>query len=124
MAAVAAGDADNAVRPQQAARLLVGCVLLADMHAVAIKFGGEIGAIVHDERDIAGLRDRLQDARGATDCVVLHILQAQLQAGDIAARERLVEFLRELVRVQGGRRDQIKPGRRRRFDAENNSVLS
>jgi hypothetical protein len=46
-----------------------------------------------------------------------------LQAGDIAARERLVEFLRELVGGKGGRRDQVKPGRRRRFDAEDNSVL-
>ena len=123
MTAVAAGHADNAVRPEQAARLLVGRVLLADMHPVAIEFGGEVGAIVHDERDIARLRDRLQDAGGAADRVVVHVLQAELQARDVAARERLVEFLRELVGVERGRRDQVKPGRRRRFDAEDNSVL-
>jgi hypothetical protein len=93
------------------------------MHAITIKLGGKVGTIVHDERDIACLGDRLQNAGGAADRVVVHILQTQLQAGDVAARERLVEFLRELVGVEGGRRDQVKPGRRRRFDAEDNSVL-
>jgi hypothetical protein len=93
------------------------------MHPVAVEFGGEIGAIVHDERDIARLGDRLQDARGAADRGVVDVLEAKLQAGDIAARERLVEFLRKLVGVEGGRRDQVKPGRRRPFDAKDNSVL-
>jgi hypothetical protein len=46
-----------------------------------------------------------------------------LQTRDITAGKRLVEFLRELVGVEGGRRDQVKPGRRRRFDAEDDSVL-
>ena len=123
MPAVAAGHADDAVRPEQTARLLIGRVLLADMHPVAVELGGEVGAIVHDERDIARLGDRLQNAGGAPDRVVVDVLQPQLQAGDIAAGERLVEFLRELVGVEGGRRDQVKPGRRRRFDAEDNSVL-
>jgi hypothetical protein len=93
------------------------------MHPVAIELGGEVGAIVHDERDIARLGDRLQNAGGAADRVVVQILQPQLQASDVTAGQRLVEFLRELVGVEGGRRDQVKPGRRRRFDAEDNSVL-
>jgi hypothetical protein len=69
------------------------------------------------------LRDRLQDAGGAPDRIVVDVLEPELKAGDVAARERLVEFLRELVGVEGGRRDQVKPGRRRRFDAEDDSVL-
>ena len=93
------------------------------MRPVAIELGGEVGAVVHDKRDIAPPGDRLQNAGGAPYRGVVQILQTQLQAGDIAARERLVEFLRELVGVEGGRRDQVKPGRRRRFDAEDNSVL-
>ena len=93
------------------------------MHTVAIELGGKVGTIVHDERNIARLSDRLQNAGGAADRVIVDILQAQLQAGDIAARERLVKFPRELVGVEGGRRDQVKPGRRRRFDAEDNSIL-
>jgi hypothetical protein len=123
MTAIAARHANNAVRPKQAARLFIGSVLFADMHPVAIQLGGEVGTVIHDERDIARLGDRLQDAGGAPYRVVANLLQAQLQAGNIAARERLVEFLRELVGVEGGRRDQVKPGRRRRFDAEDNSVL-
>ena len=123
MTAVAAGHADNTVRPEQVARLLVRSVLLADMHPVAVKFGSEIGAIVHNECNTARLGNGLQNARGAPDRIVVHILQPQLQAGNVTTRERLVEFIRELVGVEGGRRYQVKPGRRRRFDAEDNSVL-
>src|SRR4051794_14773565 len=97
MAAVAAGHADNAVRSQQTTRLLIGGVLLADMHPVAIELGGKVGTIVHNERDITRLGNRLQNAGGAADRVVLQILEPQLQTGDIAASQRLVEFLRELV---------------------------
>jgi len=35
-----------------------------------------------------------------------------LQAGDIAASERLFETGGKAFRVEGGRRDQIEPGRR------------
>jgi hypothetical protein len=87
------------------------------MHAVAIQFGGEIGAVVHDEGDAALLRDRLQDARRLPDRRVVAIFQAQLQAGDIAAGERLFELPGETVGVERGRRDQVKPGRRPRLVA-------
>jgi hypothetical protein len=46
-----------------------------------------------------------------------------LQTGHIAARQSLFEVAREPVWVERRRRDQVKPGRRRRFDAEDNSVL-
>jgi hypothetical protein len=92
------------------------------MHAIAIELGGKVRTIVHNERDIARLGNGLQNTGGVTDRVVVHILQAQLQASDIAARERRFEVLGELVGVEGGRRDQVKPGRRRCFDAENNSI--
>ncbi len=55
------------------------------MHPVAIELGGEIGAVVHDERDIAILGYRLQNSRGAPDRVVVDLFQTQLQAGDVAA---------------------------------------
>src|ERR1700724_3728569 len=48
-AAVAAGTTghpDDPVRTQEPARLGVGHVLLADMHAVAIELGSEVGAVV------------------------------------------------------------------------------
>jgi len=90
------------------------------MHPVALELGGKIRPVIHDEGDAALLRDRQQDAGGATDRRIVDVLEAQLQARDIAAGERLFEVLRKVVRVEGGRRDQIKPGRRPRFVAASN----
>jgi len=90
------------------------------MHPVAIELGGKIRPVIHDEGDAALLRDRQQDAAGATNRRIVDVLEAQLQARDIAAGERLFEVLRKVVRVEGGRRDQIKPGRRPRFVAASN----
>jgi hypothetical protein len=41
-----------------------------------------------------------------------------LQAGNVAARERLVEIGGEAVRIERGRRDQIEPRRRPLFSGE------
>jgi hypothetical protein len=90
------------------------------MHPVAIELGRKIRPVVHDEGDAALLRDRQQDAGGMTDRRIVDILEAQLQARDIAAGERLVKVLRKVVGVEGGRRDQIKPGRRPRIVAASN----
>ena len=62
------------------------------MHPVAIEFGGEVGAVVHDERHVVILGDRLQDPRGAPNRVIVDLFEAQLQTGDIAASERLLRF--------------------------------
>jgi hypothetical protein len=80
------------------------------MDAVAIELGGEIGAVVQDESDPAGLRDRLQDARRAADRGVVRILETQLQAGDIAARKRENEILRKPLGIELGRGDEVEPG--------------
>jgi hypothetical protein len=85
------------------------------MHAVAAQFGGKVGPVVHNERNAFPLCDRLQDARGAAHRVVIDILQAQLQAGGIAAFQRRFELAGEFVRIESGRRDQVKPRRRPRF---------
>jgi hypothetical protein len=90
------------------------------MHPVAIEFGRKIRPVVHDEGDAAFLRDRQQDVGGTTDRRIVDILEAQLQARDIAAGERLLKVLRKVVGVEGGRRDQIKPGRRPRIVAASN----
>ena len=78
MPAVAAGYPDDAVGPEEPARLGVGHVLFADMDAVAIELGGEVGPVVYDEGDAALLRDRLQNASGAADRRIVDVLQAQL----------------------------------------------
>jgi len=85
------------------------------MHAIAIKLGGKIRPVVHDEGDAMLLRERLQDAGGTTNRRVFDVFQTQLQTRDIAAGERLFEILGKVVRVERGRRDQIEPGRRPRF---------
>jgi hypothetical protein len=90
------------------------------MHTVAFELGGEIRPIVHDEGDAVVLRDRLQDAGGAADRRIVDVLQAQLQARDIAAGERLCEILGKTVGVERGRRDQVEPGRRSRVIAAAN----
>jgi hypothetical protein len=90
------------------------------MHPITIELGGKIRPVVHNEGDAALLRDRQQDAGSTTDRRIVNVLQAQLQARDIAAGERLFELLRKGVRVERGRRDQIKPGRRPRFVAASN----
>jgi hypothetical protein len=58
------------------------------------------------------LRDRPQDRGGTADGDVVYVLQAQLQAGDIATGERLFESGGKALGIEGGRRDQIEPGRR------------
>jgi hypothetical protein len=90
------------------------------MHPVAIDLGGKVRPVVHDEGDAVLLCDRQQDPGGAANRRIADILKAQLQTRDIAAGERLFELLRKMVRVEGGRRDQIKPGRRPRFVAAAN----
>jgi hypothetical protein len=90
------------------------------MDPITIELGGQIRPVVHDEGDPALLRDRLQDAGGAANGRIIDVLEAQLQARDIAAGERLFELLGKVVRVERGRRDQIKPSRRPRLVAASN----
>src|SRR6516164_2051131 len=106
---------DDMVRPQQPPRLGIRHVLFPDMQAVAVELDGEIGAIIHDERNTAILRNRFQDPRSPTYRVVVDLLQAQLQASNVAAGERVFELLGKPVRVERGRRDQVEPCRRPRF---------
>ena len=111
---IAAGHPDDPVRPEEPPRLGIGHVLFADMHPVAVQLSRQIRPVVHDEGDAALLRDRLQDVGGAPDLLVFDILQPELQAGDIAAGERLVELLGETVGIERGRRDQVETRRRPR----------
>ena len=82
------------------------------------QLGGEVGAVVEDEGDVAGLRDRPQHVAGAPDRVVVRVLQPQLHAGDVAGVERRRQHQRKRRRVEARRRDQIEPaGRLRRHSA-------
>jgi hypothetical protein len=90
------------------------------MHPVAIKLGGKVRPVVHDEGDAVLLCDRQQDPGGAANRRIVDILKAQLQTRDIAAGERLFEVFGKVVRVERGRRDQVKPSRLPRFVAAAN----
>ena len=83
--------------------------------AVTVELRGEVRPIIHDERDAARLRDRLQHRGRPAHRGIVDLLEPQLQAGDIAARERLFEVLREPVGIQRRRRNEIEPGGRRSF---------
>jgi hypothetical protein len=124
MAARAAGHANDPVGAEQPPRLGIGRVLFADMDAVAIEFGGEVWAVVHDERDAAVLRDRLQYPRRTPDDVVVNIFEPQLEGGDIAAGEGFRQLSCKQVGVEGGRRDQIQTRRRPRRFVRQGSVFA
>src|SRR5260221_9374373 len=87
--AVMAGDADDAIGTEQAARLIIGSILLPDMDAVAARLGGEIGPVVEQESDAAPLRYWQQNVAGAFDVVIRRVFQAELYAGDVAGVEGL-----------------------------------
>ena len=94
------------------ARVFVARVLLADVHAVAARRGGQVGPVVHDEGDAPVLRDRAQPVRRAADIVVADVLEAQLDAGDVAGIQRNRQRLHEGCGLDPGRRDQIEPAAR------------
>ena len=76
VAARTAGHPDDMVRAEEAPGLGVRRVFFTDMHPVAIQLGGEIGPVVHDERDAPVLGDRFQDPRRAPDRVVVDLFEA------------------------------------------------
>ena len=106
------GDADLAVGSDDAARLGVGHVVLADMHAVAIELHREVGPVVHEEGDAALLADRPQRVGGAGDRGVVDVLQAKLEGRDVAAVERGAQLVGEDRRMLDALgRDEIEAGR-------------
>jgi hypothetical protein len=94
-----AGHADLPLGTDDAARLGVRHVVLADMHAVAVELCCELGPVVHEEGHAALLADRAQGVGGARDGSVVHALQAQLEGRDIAAVQRRPELVGEDRRI-------------------------
>tara|TARA_B100000676_G_C17935429_1_gene763284 strand:- start:669 stop:965 length:297 start_codon:yes stop_codon:yes gene_type:complete len=81
------------------------------MHAVASQLRGEIGAIVHNEGDIAVLGHPAQDFGRPSNTVVGYVFQPKLDAGHVSAVERRGERVRKrcrTARVECRRRDQIE----------------
>ena len=114
-----ASDADLPVGPDNAPRLGIAHVLLADMDAVAIELERQIGPVVHDEGDAALLADRPQRVGNAGDRAVVNAFEAQLEGRDIAAVQRGAQIGGEDRRMLDAlRRDEIEAaGGRRGGDA-------
>ena len=104
-----ASDADDLLVTDQPARLRIGRVFLPHMAAVGSHFGGDIGPVIDDKRDLVRMRDRHQNVDRVTDRVIRRVLQAQLQAGNVTARQRRFKVTGKTRRLQHRRRDQIEP---------------
>ncbi len=118
VAAIVAGDAYDAVAADQATRLAVTGVALADMNAVAIETRGEVGTVVEDQGDLAFAGDRQQGAHGPLYDLVGDLFQPYLQRRHVAALQGRLERRGEDSRILDGRwADQIETtdGRHRGF---------
>ena len=77
------------------------------MHAIGAKAPGEVRTVIQDEGNASVLRNPEKGSARLQDLVIADVLQAQLQAGDIAAAKRLAKCIAE-ARVELGRRDEVK----------------
>ena len=106
-----AGDAHLPVGSDDPARLGIGHVVLADMHAVAVEFHRQVWPVVHDQRRVALLADRPQRVGDAGDLVVGNVLQPELESRNVAAVEGGTQFVGEDRRMlDAGGRDEIETG--------------
>ena len=78
------GDADDPLRAQGLARVLVRGVPLADVDPVALRLQGQVGAVVEDERNVPGLGHRAEHMGGVADFIVVGTLEAELDRGHVA----------------------------------------
>ena len=106
-----AGDADNCVRTELCARILIAGVVLADMNTVAARLACEVGPVVHNKCDIPFLCRRPQAISGASYDVVVDIFQTELNAISPARIQRGFQLLGECQWIiQARRRYQIDCG--------------
>src|SRR5262249_14592752 len=68
--------------------------------------------IIENEGGIRALRDGHESLARPQDVRIGRVFEPQLQARDVAARERALQVLREGLRVELRRRNQIKPAAR------------
>ena len=93
--AVVAGDAEGEVFADAGAGLAGVHVCLADVDAVAAVVGDEVGAVIEEEGDVAGLGDGAEGFDCAAPVVVVDVFEAELDGGDVARVERAGERVGE-----------------------------
>ena len=102
-----AGDAQGEAGAEQASGVRGGSVGLADMGAVAAGGRDQVGTVVQQEGDAAGLGDGAQRVDRATPMVVGGFLEAELDGGDVAGIERGGQGVGE-GRAGGGGGDEVE----------------
>jgi hypothetical protein len=105
--AVVAGDAEGEGGADEGAGFACRGVGLADMDAVGPMGVDEIGAVIEEEGDAAGLGDGAERVDGAAPVVVVGLLEAQLDGRHIARVQGAGERFGE-VGAGGGGGDEIK----------------
>ena len=119
-----AGDTKNAPI-KQAARFGVIAIGLAEMRAIAAELGSESSIVIQQKRDIPRGRNGHQDFRRALDLVFTGVLQAQLQAGNIAGIERCGERIAKDRGIQSLRGDEVKPAESvRHYQSQGNGAIT
>ena len=98
------GEADDALGPDELARLRHRHVVLADVDPVGVGLAHEVGAVVEDERHAAGGAHELVAPGHADDLAIAGVLEAQLDEIDAAAQRLLEE------RVGARVADEVEPG--------------
>jgi len=84
-------------------------IRLTEMRAITSKLCCKRSIVIQQERDISRGGDGHKDVCGARDLVFAGVLEAQLQAGDIAGIERRGQGIAKAQRIEPLRGDEVKP---------------
>ena len=104
-----AGHANNGFRAEQPTRFRVAGIVLADVNTVAAGLASEVRAIIHDKGDIPVLAHGPQYIGRPAYCVVVDVLETQLNTRRAASIQRRTELVGERRQVvETWRRDQIE----------------
>jgi hypothetical protein len=109
------GDAKDAPF-EQPAPFGVVAIPLAKMRAIAAELCRKRCIIIQQKRHTPRCRDGHESIRGTRNFVFCRILQAQLQAGDIAGIKRSSQGIAKTKGIKPLRRDEIEPAGSVRHD--------
>jgi hypothetical protein len=105
---VVTGHADDGLTADEAPGFPVGRVVLTDVDAVATGFCCEVRPVVEKKSDVTTLHNRTEDIAGPADGIIVHVLQAHLDARYVVGVEGSGQPRRKRRRVEKRRRNQVK----------------
>jgi hypothetical protein len=107
MARGVAGNAKNAPIKQPTCFGVIA-IRLAEMRAITAKPYRKLRIVIQEKRNTPGRSDGHKDFCGALDLIFAGVLQAQLQASDIAGIERCGQGIAKRQRVKSLGGDKVK----------------